>query len=194
MENTAWYFRLFYLPIVNLIVSLILFKIINAKRMTGAGPGRVWVVVYFIELILWCVLMWFVPFRINLAFWVGICIIVFGHVVFALGFNAMKEHPEKKSAVVDWGIYSISRHSHVLAGKITTLGAIVMGWNFNAAMYIVLWVYFVVDIIVTHFAVISEEKKIIEEFGHEYVDYMKRVPRYFGIKNKVQPSAPPDLR
>jgi len=57
-----------------------------------------------------------------------------------------------------------------------------MGWNFNATMYIVLWVYFVVDIIVTHFPVIREEKKIIEEFGHEYVDYMKRVPRYFGIK------------
>jgi protein-S-isoprenylcysteine O-methyltransferase Ste14 len=184
MENTAWYFRLFYVPIVNFIVSLVLYKIINAKRMRGAGPGKFWAVVYFIGLILWCVLLWFVPFRINLAFWVGIGIIVFGHVVFALGYSAMREHPEKKSAVVDWGIYSISRHSHVLAGKITTLGAIVMGWNFNATMYIVLWGYFVVDCIVTHFGVLSEEKKIIEELGKEYVAYMKRVPRYVGIKGQ----------
>jgi protein-S-isoprenylcysteine O-methyltransferase Ste14 len=181
MEDTAWYLRLFYVPIVNLIVSMVLFKIIDAKRMTGVGPGTFWAAVYFTGLILWCVLMWFVPFRINLAFWVGICIIVFGHVVFALGYSAMREHPEKKSVVVDWGIYSISRHSHVLAGKITTLGAIVMGWNFNTTMYIVLWGYFVLDSIVTHFGVLREEKKIIEEFGKEYVDYMKRVPRYLGI-------------
>jgi protein-S-isoprenylcysteine O-methyltransferase Ste14 len=184
MDNTAWYLRLFYVPIVNLIVSMILFKIIKGTRMSRVGPDTFWVVVYFAELILWCVLLWFVPFRINPAFWVGIAIIIFGHVVFALGYSAMREHPEKKSAVVDWGIYSISRHSHVLAGKITTLGAIVMGWNFNATIYIVLWVYFVVDMIVTHFAVISEEKKIIEELGHEYRDYMKRVPRYFGIKGQ----------
>lgn len=182
MEGTAWYFRLFYVPIVNLIISMILYKIINAKRMAGPGPGMFWVVIYFIELIIWCVLMWFVPFEINLAFWVGICIIVFGQVVFALGYSAMREHPEKKSAVVDWGIYSVSRHSHVLAGKITTLGAIVMGWNFHASIYIILWVYFAVDIIVTHFAVIKEEKMLKEEFGQEYVDYMKRVPRYFWIK------------
>ena len=114
----------------------------------------------------------------------GIGIICFGYVVFALGYSAMREHPEKKSIVVDWGIYSISRHSHVLAGRITTLGAIVMGWNFNAPMYIILWVYFVVSFIVTHFAVLSEEKKIIEDLGQEYVEYMKRVPRYVGIKGR----------
>jgi protein-S-isoprenylcysteine O-methyltransferase Ste14 len=184
MENTAWYFRLFYVPIVNLIVSMILFKIINAKRVSRVGPDTFWVIVYFAELILWCVLLWFVPFRINPAFWVGVGIIVFGYVVFSLGYSAMRKHPEKKRAVVDWGIYSISRHSHVLAGRITTLGAIVMGLNFNATIYIVLWVYFMVGFIVAHCAVISEEKKIIEAFGKEYVDYMKRMPRYVGIKGR----------
>lgn len=182
MVGTAWYFKLFYMPVLNLIVSMLLFKIINAKRMTGPGPGKFWVMIYFIELILFCVLMWFVSFSIDLAFWVGICIIVFGHVVFALGFSAMREHPEKKNVVVDWGIYKISRHSHVLAGKITTIGAIVMGWNFNSTMYIILWVYFVLDIIVTHFAILNEEKTNVEQFGQEYEDYMKRVPRYLLIK------------
>ena len=184
MENTAWYFRLFYVPVVNLIISMILFKIIPAKRMSRVGPDTFWVVVYFAELILWCVLLWFVPFRINPAFWVGIGIICFGHVVFVLGYSAMREHPEKKSAVVDWGIYSISRHSHVLAGRITTLGAIVMGWNFHAPIYIVLWLYFVVGMILTHCAVLSEEIKLIETFGKKYTDYMKRVPRYVGIKGQ----------
>jgi protein-S-isoprenylcysteine O-methyltransferase Ste14 len=103
-------------------------------------------------------------------------------VVFALGYSAMREHPEKKSTVVDWGIYGISRHSHVLASKITTLGAIVMGWNFDATIYMFLWIYFVVDMIVTHLGILREEKMNRAAFGREYVDYMKRVPRYFGIK------------
>ena len=180
--DTVWYFRLFYVPILNFILSMLLFRIINAKGMTGPGPRKPWAVVYFIRLIVLCVLMWFVSFSIDLAFWIGISIIVFGQVVFALGYIAMREHPEQKKAVVDWGIYGVSRHSHVLAGEITTLGGIVMGWNFNSTIYVILWVYFFVDIILTHFAVLSEEKINIGRFGREYEEYMNNVPRYFMIK------------
>jgi len=182
MTDTAWYFRLFYMPILNVLISMILFKIINAKRMTSSGPGRSWAIVYFIGLILWCVLMWFVPFSLNVAFWIGICVMVSGQVVFTLGYSAMREHPEKNKVVVDWGIYKFSRHSHVLAGKVTTLGAIITGWNFNSPMYIILWAYFALDIIVTHFGILSEEKINQEKFGQEYEDYVKRVPRYLFVK------------
>jgi len=130
-------------------------------------------------LIGFCVLMWFVPFKTDLAFWIGISIIVFGQVVFALGYSAMREHPEQKKAVVDWGIYKVSRHSHVLAGIITVLGAIIMGWNLKSTIYPILWVYFALYIIVSHLGLLSEEKIDIEKFGQEYKDYMKRVPRYF---------------
>lgn len=180
--ETAWYFRLFYVPILNLIVSMLLFKIINAKRMTSPGPGKRWAIVHFIRLVLLCVLMWFVPFGLDLAFWIGICIIVFGQVVFALGYTAMREHPEKKRAVVDWGIYRVSRHSHVLAGEITTFGAVVMGWNFNSIIYVILWVYFLLGLTLTHFSVLTEERINTEKFGQDYEDYMRNVPRYFLIK------------
>jgi protein-S-isoprenylcysteine O-methyltransferase Ste14 len=178
LTDTAWYFRLFYVPILNMLISMALFRIMNAKRMTSTGPGTSWALVYFIGLTVWCVLMWFVPFSLNVAFWIGICIMIFGQVIFALGYSAMREHPEKNKLVVDWGIYKFSRHSHVLAGKVTTLGAIAMGWNWNSRMYVILWLYFVLDIIVTHFGVLNEEKINREKFGPEYEDYMKRVPRY----------------
>ena len=180
--DAAWYFRLFYVPILNFIISGLLFRIINAKRMTSPGPGKSWAIVYFIRLMVLCVLMWFVSFSINWAFWVGICIIAFGHVVFAMGYIAMREHPEKKKAVVDWGIYKVSRHSHVLASEITILGAIVMGWNFNSTIYVILWLYFIVGIILSHFAVLREEKANIGKFGQNYEEYMKNVPRYFLLK------------
>ena len=126
--------------------------------------------------------MWFVTFSINLAFWIGVGIFVFGEVVYVLGYLAMREHPEKKRTVVDWGIYKVSRHSHVLAGIICLLGVIVMGWDTVSVIYIILWVYFVLYVVLSHFGVLNEEKGNIERFGQEYVDYMKRVPRYFLVK------------
>ncbi len=180
--EAAWYFRLFYVSILWFIISWLLFGIIRAKRMSGPGPGKSWVIAFWISLTVGWVLMWFVPFSINLAFWIGVGIIVFGEVVFALDYIAMREHPEKKKAVVDWGIYKVSRHSHVLAGIICLLGVIVMGWNPASVIYIILWVYFILHVALGHFGILNEEKMNIERFGQEYKDYMKRVPRYFSIK------------
>jgi protein-S-isoprenylcysteine O-methyltransferase Ste14 len=176
--ETAWYFRLFFVHIVAFIMSFLLYGIIRAKRMSGPGQGKSYIVVYFASLIVGWALMWFVTFSIGPAFWVGLVIVVFGEVVFALGYIAMREHPEKKQAVVDWGIYKVSRNSHVLAGIICLLGVVVMGWNPQSIVYIALWVYFVLYVIMSHFGVLNEEKLNIERFGPEYKDYMKRVPRY----------------
>lgn len=138
-------------------------------------------IVFLIGFLLGCVLMWFIPFNINWAFWIGLGIIVFGEVVYALGFIAMRDYPEKKKRVVDWGIYKVSRHSHVLAGLICLLGVIVMGWNPASVMYMILWVYFVLYVTMSHFYALSEEKVNIEKFGKEYADYMNKTPRYIGI-------------
>jgi enoyl-CoA hydratase len=78
-----------------------------------------------------------------MAFWIGLGIIILGLIIFSLGFAAMREHPERKQAVVDWGIYRVSRHSHVLSGIICLLGVVVMGWNPDSVIYLILWVYFV---------------------------------------------------
>ena len=180
--EVAWYFRLFYMPILAFIISGLLSMIIRSKRMTSPGPGKPWLIGSMVSLVIFIALLWFVPFSINPAFWIGLGIIVLGEVVFALGYIAMREYPERKQAVVDWGIYKVSRHSHVLAGIITTLGVIVMGWNTASVIYIILWVYFILHISMTHFAVLSEEKINVEKFGQGYEDYMKKVPRYFLIK------------
>ena len=125
--------------------------------------------------------MWFIPFKINTAFWIGLGVIAFGEILYALGFLAMREHPEKKKAVVDWGIYKMSRHSHVIAGIICLLGTVIVGWNPTSIVYLILWLYFVVYVILAHLYVLSEEKVNVQKFGKEYEDYMKKTPRYIGI-------------
>jgi len=180
--ETAWYFKLFFVNILWFIVSWLLYGIIKAKRMSGPGPSRSWVLGFWISFIAGWALTWFVTFSINPAFWIGLAIIVFGEVVFALGYMAMREHPEKKQTVVDWGIYKLSRHSHVLAGIICLLGMVIMGWGSASVIYIILWVYFALYVALSHFGILNEEKLNIERFGAEYEDYMKRVPRYFLIR------------
>lgn len=177
--ETAWYFRLLIPNIGWFVCSWLLYAIIGAKRMSGPGPSKSLQMVFMISWIVGWVLTWFIPYSINMAFWIGLGIIILGLIIFSLGFAAMREHPERKQAVADWGIYRISRHSHVLAGIICLLGVVVMGWNPDSAIYIILWVYFVLYAALSHFGVLSEEKLNVKRFGQEYVDYMKRVPRYF---------------
>ena len=177
----VWYHRLFYVPIIIMTFSLFLAFILKAKRMGMPEGGKIWMTFQMISLIIFIVILWFVPFSINLAFWIGIGIIIFGEVVFALGFMAMQEHPEKEQRVVDWGIYRMSRHSHQLAGMITDLGVIIMGWNPDSLIYTILWIYLILQIIFSHFYILMEERKNIVKFGQEYKDYMKRTPRYFGV-------------
>ena len=179
--EAEWYFRLFFVNMSWFIVSWLLFGIIRAKRMTGPGPSKPWMIAFWTTFIAGWALTWFVTYSINLTFWIGLAIIVFGEVVFALGYIAMREHTEKKETVVDWGIYKVSRHSHVLAGIICILGVVVMGWHPESTIYIILWVYLVLYVALSHFGVRNEEKLNIERFGQEYVEYIKRVPRYFLI-------------
>lgn len=178
----AWYFRLFYIPILNMILAFLLAWIMKPKRLGGPEISQSMKAGSLISFVVLCVWLWFVPFSINLAFWIGISIIIFGHKVNGLAYSAMREHPEKKQVVVDWGIYKVSRHPHFNHGVITTLGTIVMGWNAGSVVYLFLWAYLILDIVFNHFAILQEEKRTAVKFGQEYVDYMKRVPRYFLVK------------
>jgi len=178
--ETVWYFRLFFVYLGWFVISGILRGLIKPKRMGwGQQQSKPWVIAFTASLIAPLALTWFITFSINVAFWIGLCIIIFGEIVFALGYISMREHPEKKQALVDWGIYKSSRHSHMLAGIFCFLGVVIMGWNPDSIIYIGLWIYFALFIVFMHFGALDEEKLNIEKFGQEYIDYMKRVPRYF---------------
>ena len=181
--DTEWYFRLLIPNISWFVVSSLLAGLIRPKRMTGVGPSRALTMIWWVMVVGGLVLTWFIEYSINPAFWIGVAIIICGEVIFTLGFIAMREHPEKNKTVVDWGIYRFNRHSHVLAGLICLLGVVIMGWQ-ESALYVVLWVYFLLYAAMMHIGVLNEEKLNIAKFGQEYMDYMKKVPRYFPIGSK----------
>ena len=183
MEACSFY-RLFYLNIAWFIVSWLLYYIIGAKRMSGPGATRKWFVSYWVLYLSGLVLTWFVPFSINTMFWVGIGIIILSLVLFSLSYFAMREHPEKKKIVVDWGIYGIFRHPLAKGDVIGMLGVVLVGWNPSSTFYIVLCVYFVIYVIFNRLTVRDEEKRNIDRFGQEYVDYMQKVPRFLPCRRR----------
>ena len=123
-------------------------------------------------------------------FWAGIGIIILALVIVSLSYFAMREHPEKKKVVVDWGIYGIFRHPLVMGGNLGTLGVIVAGWNPSSTLYIVLCVYFAAYVIFNHLIILDEEKHNVERFGQEYADYMKKVPRFLKRISSSIPAFP----
>jgi hypothetical protein len=42
--ETAWYFRLFFVQVAVFIISWLLYWVIKAKRMSGPGPDKKWMI------------------------------------------------------------------------------------------------------------------------------------------------------
>ena len=74
--------------------------------------------------------------------------------------------------LVDTGIYSIVRHPQYLGG--------ILALFVTTLLFYPHWLFVVLGvpgILILYFSTIWEEKKLIRQFGDDYVAYMKRVPR-----------------
>jgi protein-S-isoprenylcysteine O-methyltransferase Ste14 len=74
--------------------------------------------------------------------------------------------------LVDTGIYSLVRHPQYLGGVLALFVTTVL-W-YPHWLFVVLGI---AGVAVLYASTIMEEKRLIEQFGDEYLDYMKRVPR-----------------
>ncbi len=78
--------------------------------------------------------------------------------------------PEKASSIVTTGIFSKTRNPMYLGMLILLIAwAIFNGAMIGLAIVPLFWAY------ITRFQIIPEERALIEKFGQEYLDYLKRV-------------------
>jgi protein-S-isoprenylcysteine O-methyltransferase Ste14 len=181
MMGAAWSLRLYYLNILSLLLNLLLYRMIKAERMVGPGTDRAWGAGFWIVLAAGWAITWLIPVGIDMAFWTGLGAIASGEAVLGLSYRAMRAHPEKKRALVDWGIYRFSRHPQSLGSLLCLFGVVAAGWNAAPAMYAILCAYFAGYVVFSHFQILSEEKANLQRFGPEYKEYMDRTPRYLGL-------------
>lgn len=111
----------------------------------------------------------------------GICIAVTGVSVFITSVVIMRDSwragvsKTDKTELVTSGIYSFSRNPAFLGFDLVYLGILLM--FFNLPLYIIS----LLAIIILHLQIVNvEEDFLIDTFGEEYLNYKRKVCRYFG--------------
>lgn len=112
---------------------------------------------------------------------VGICIAFTGVAVFITSVVTMRDSwragvsKTDKTELVTSGIYSFSRNPAFLGFDLVYIGILLMFFN------LILFIISVFGVVIFHLQIVNvEEDFLIDTFREEYINYKKKVCRYFG--------------
>ena len=114
----------------------------------------------------------FTPVNINsVEFIIGIILITIGLLGFLIALVNFKKSPFNKPITI--GLYKLSRNPQLLMIYLFSIGnCLVIGsW--------IAFITFSVSIILGHFRILGEEKRLTEQYGELFLKYKKKVSRYF---------------
>jgi protein-S-isoprenylcysteine O-methyltransferase Ste14 len=118
------------------------------------------------------ILMIFTPLKTeSLEFIIGLIIFslgTFGFITAILNFN---DTPLDEP--VTSGLYRVSRNPQMIMLNLVGIGISITIGSGIAIILIVLGHFF------SHFRILGEEKRLLEQYGDSYREYMEKVPRYF---------------
>jgi protein-S-isoprenylcysteine O-methyltransferase Ste14 len=113
--------------------------------------------------------------------WIGVVLAVLGDTVFIISVLTMRDNwragvaEDAKTELVTDGIYGYSRNPAFLGFDLVYIGILLM--FFNAGLFEIT----LLVILLLHLQIVNvEEDFLLVTFGQEYLDYRKKVGRYFG--------------
>lgn len=101
----------------------------------------------------------------------GILIVIFGFI--GLGSSVAIGLPEEKTLLKTGGIYQFSRNPMYLGGFVVCLGSCIY------SIHIINFILFAITASIHHSIVLKEEVFLENRFGSEWIEYKKKVFRYF---------------
>ena len=102
----------------------------------------------------------------------GLLLVILG--LSHLGRSASVGLPEEMTRLKTEGVYRLTRNPMYLGGFIICLGSCLY------ALHLLNILFAAVAIGIHHAIVLKEERFLAERFGQEWLDYIRRVPRYLG--------------
>jgi protein-S-isoprenylcysteine O-methyltransferase Ste14 len=110
--------------------------------------------------------------------WFGIALYAAGLIIVILGFFGLGSSvsvglPKEATKFKTGGIYCFSRNPMYLGGFVMCTGSCVY------SIHIVNFILFAIAFAIHHSIVLKEEEFLEERFGNNWVDYKKKVRRYF---------------
>lgn len=86
----------------------------------------------------------------------------------------------QKTALTTTGIYKLSRNPAFVGFDLFYLGILLAEPNLILLLFSFLTIFYL------HLQIVEEEKYLIKTFGHDYLNYMAKTPRYLVIKSRKQ--------
>ncbi len=118
------------------------------------------------------ILFIFTPLNIGaLEFIIGTVLIITGTIGFLIALINFKNSP--LNTPITTGLYKISRNPQLVMMYFTSLGNCLAIGSWAALIILSL------SIIAGHFRILGEEKRLTEQYGDLYLEYKRKVPRYF---------------
>jgi protein-S-isoprenylcysteine O-methyltransferase Ste14 len=153
------------------LIPLFFMHIINARIKTGGPSVKILIVIFLILHILPV----FLPLKLNtIWFYAGLIFYIVGFTIGFLAIYGFATTPIDKP--VSKGIFRYSRNPMYLGAFILFIGI---------SLVSISWVYFLIALIwmvITHVKEISiEESECTKKYGTDYIEYMKRTPKWLGI-------------
>jgi protein-S-isoprenylcysteine O-methyltransferase Ste14 len=162
----AWIFLIpiFFMDIINARV----FAHRGADDQSGKLP-------YMVLFLILHILPVFLPLKLDTTwFYAGLIFYIVGMTVLFLGIYCFATTPIDKP--VSKGVFRYSRNPMYLGGFIFLIGI---------SLVSVSWIYFLIALIwmiITHvMEVPAEESECTKKYGTDYIEYMKRTPKWLGI-------------
>lgn len=118
------------------------------------------------------ILLIFTPLSIgSIEFIIGTTFFTIGTIGFLIALINFKNSPLAKPITI--GLYKISRNPQLVMMDLVTLGI---------CLAIGSWTVLIISglsIMFGHFRILGEEKRLTEQYGEPYLEYKKKIPRYF---------------
>ena len=118
------------------------------------------------------ILVIFTPLSIgSIEFMIGIILFLSGTIGFVIAVTNFKKAPLDKP--ITSGLYNISRNPQIMTLFLVSFGTSLIIGSWIAIIIII------VSAIFLHFRILGEEKRLTQQYGDSFLEYKKKVPRYF---------------
>ena len=170
----GWIFMVIFFFILGIVIKMCPKEVITRlydnegwtkSQYTFTKLGKLCALIHIILVI-------FTPISsVSIEYMIGIIIYLIGTIGFVIAVINFKKALLGKP--ITSGLYKISRNPQVITLFLVSLGTSLTIGSWTAVIVVV------ISIIFFHFRILGEEKRLTEQYGDSFLEYKKRVPRYF---------------
>jgi protein-S-isoprenylcysteine O-methyltransferase Ste14 len=157
------------------LIPLFFMHIINARVFARRGAGGQSAKILMVLFIILQILPFFLPLKLNtIWFYAGLIFYIVGMIMGFLAIYSFVTTPIDKP--VSKGIFRYSRNPMYLSFFILSIGISLVSISWIYLLIALIWM------ILIHFMDIPvEESECTKKYGTDYIEYMKKTPKWLGI-------------